>query len=333
MIDETNLNNDGYCAGDCSALDTNSTKHHDANLSHPNNCFGSIRKCWLEKGSNERAQAYIDYKKMEARHIMVHPLGGTYLIDRAALQPYKYKYEHTGGTCGCLCERTYNPDFYTPRGELLDSFCFDASHVDFGFVATGVRFKRYNNIIHLEHQQGKLKHGKIDAKTVTWKISNHCTFSRKVIDDFDGFRYRALEIVLEDMILDSDAVVTGVTFTKSLVGHHIENDGDISTSRYKEIKFSQCQKNRTIDLVHSARFLLPSTSLLGQNKQLSESCKHHILFGGTSWNIAQIQHVVPFVDLQEIVTNPPSPIKGIGWYYRGQPGYGGFLALKIFTNL
>lgn len=77
---------------------------------------------------------------------------------------------------------------------------------------------------------------------------------------------------------------------------------------------------------------MSSTSLIGKNVELSKSCKHHITFGGTSEKYDNIQHIVPYVDMQEIVTDPPEPINGIGWYYRGLPGYGGFLALRIFKN-
>lgn len=43
------------------------------------------------------------------------------------------------------------------------------------------------------------------------------------------------------------------------------------------------------------------------------------------------QTTVPFLDAQDVVTDPPMPLQGVGIYYKGQSGYGGFVAPKIFT--
>lgn len=43
------------------------------------------------------------------------------------------------------------------------------------------------------------------------------------------------------------------------------------------------------------------------------------------------QSTVPFIDIQEVISNPPVPLSGLGIYHKGQRGYGGFLAPKIMT--
>ena len=43
------------------------------------------------------------------------------------------------------------------------------------------------------------------------------------------------------------------------------------------------------------------------------------------------QTTIPFIDVQEVVTNPPMPLGGAGLFHRGQKGFGGFLALKLYT--
>ncbi|XP_057319079.1 uncharacterized protein LOC130663693 [Microplitis mediator] len=133
------------------------------------------------------------------------------------------------------------------------------------------------------------------------------------------------------MTLPENAVVTGVTLGQSLRGRTIDDNGDFNDNMDEIVKSSQCHGSTT-DLVHGHSNLQPSTSLIGKNNELSKSCEHKIVFGGTAESSDQIQHVVPFVDLQAIVTdqNSPQPIRGIGWYYRGHPGYGGYLAVKIF---
>lgn len=84
--------------------------------------------------------------------------------------------------------------------------------------------------------------------------------------------------------------------------------------------------------MHEGLNLRPPTAFNGKMKQFSESCKHHVLFGGTSLISDRINHIVPFIDLQEVTTNPSQPISGIGWFYRGQPEYGGYLSLRIFVK-
>ncbi|KAK0175424.1 hypothetical protein PV327_009175 [Microctonus hyperodae] len=43
------------------------------------------------------------------------------------------------------------------------------------------------------------------------------------------------------------------------------------------------------------------------------------------------QTTVPFIDIQPVETSPPAPLSGIGLFYKTEPGYGGFLALKLMT--
>ena len=43
------------------------------------------------------------------------------------------------------------------------------------------------------------------------------------------------------------------------------------------------------------------------------------------------QTTIPFIDTQEVVPRLPTLLSGAGLYLRGQKGYGGFLALKLYT--
>ena len=43
------------------------------------------------------------------------------------------------------------------------------------------------------------------------------------------------------------------------------------------------------------------------------------------------QNTLPFIDIQEIVTNPPVPMSGAGLYHKRTVDSGGFIALKLFT--
>ncbi|XP_057333440.1 uncharacterized protein LOC130672743 [Microplitis mediator] len=329
-INEELLRGDRYSSGRCDNINPWNRQWAAYHLSYPNTCRGSIQSCWLKAKTKKR-------KAIEER------LANTKTTMYATYNFHMYQYlrdikhqeqiilDHTGNDCYCLCERHYNYK-NNPRGDLLDSICYDPVSVDDGYVATGARFKRHDNVMYLELRQGILSEGRIDPDTLMWKISDRCNLTKKVVYNFrnDG-TYDGLEIILEDMILPENAVVTGVTLGQSLHGRYINDSGYFDNDKSEVVKKSQC-RGSTTDLVHGHSDLLPSTSLIGINNELSKSCEHKIVFGGTAAKSNNVQHVVPYVDLQEIVTdqNSPEPLRGIGWYYRSHPGYGGYLALKIF---
>ncbi|XP_057334781.1 uncharacterized protein LOC130673677 [Microplitis mediator] len=336
LINEEELNSDKFCSGKCDSIDSQGAKSAQ-NLSYPNQCVGSLRHCWLERETDKRKKAKKDY----AKSTYVDCSG--VVENKGCFQPYSAsEQEHyhdilftTGNICKCLCERDDISNAKNKRGKLLDSICFDPVSVDNGYVATGARFRRRGNAIHLELQQGVLSQGKINPVTLKWKTSCHCNLKKKVITKFrnDG-NYISLKIILDDLTLTENAVVTGVTLGASLRGRYVDDDGNINTNESEITQESQCHGS-PIDLVHRDRDLRPSTALIGKtNYERSEPCDYKIIFGGTKQSSDNIQHVVPFVDLQEIVTdqNSPKPIHGISWYYRGYPRYGGYLALKIFTK-
>ncbi|CAD6222206.1 GSCOCG00000816001-RA-CDS [Cotesia congregata] len=68
-----------------------------------------------------------------------------------------------------------------------------------------------------------------------------------------------------------------------------------------------------------------------KNGELSEPGKHYVKFQMTGWAIDAGQTLIPFIDMQEVVANPPAPIGGVGLHYNGQDGYGGFIAPKLIS--
>ncbi|KAH0564262.1 hypothetical protein KQX54_010892 [Cotesia glomerata] len=108
-----------------------------------------------------------------------------------------------------------------------------------------------------------------------------------------------------------DFNLTGAAFTTSVEGKFLDSNGNINNFWSEFNQHSQCSE-RTIDLVHVGPKLMPPTAFNGTITELSQSCKHHVLFGDTSWSEDYMTQIVPFVDLQEVATNPPQPINGIG---------------------
>ena len=76
------------------------------------------------------------------------------------------------------------------------------------------------------------------------------------------------------------------------------------------------------------RDLLP-TSTFDNNRDSDNN--QYIQFTTSSLKADVGQTVVPFIDLQEISSNPPLPLSGVGLIHKGNKNSAGFLAVKIYT--
>jgi len=61
------------------------------------------------------------------------------------------------------------------------------------------------------------------------------------------------------------------------------------------------------------------------------SDNQYIEFTSTGLDQDAAQTTVPYIDIQEVVSEPMVPLSGIGVYYKSRDGYGGFLAPQIIT--
>lgn len=57
----------------------------------------------------------------------------------------------------------------------------------------------------------------------------------------------------------------------------------------------------------------------------------YIEFTHTDFDKDAAQTTIPFIDTQKVVNEPAVPLIGAGIYYKGQSGYGGFIAPMIRT--
>ena len=74
---------------------------------------------------------------------------------------------------------------------------------------------------------------------------------------------------------------------------------------------------------------MPTNSI--KSNELISNDAQYVTFTITDMQKDGGQTTVPFIDTQEVVTNPPMPLAGAGLIHRGQEGYGGFLGLKLYT--
>lgn len=67
-------------------------------------------------------------------------------------------------------------------------------------------------------------------------------------------------------------------------------------------------------------------------KSLPDSEPNQYLdFTNTDFDSDAAQSTIPFIDIQEVTSEPLVPLSGVGTYHKGRDLSGGFVALKIIT--
>ncbi|CAG5081320.1 Protein of unknown function [Cotesia congregata] len=330
-INEEKLTSDKRCTGNCDSLDDHG-RVSGRSLNDSNQCPGDLLNCWFQSKTEKRKKAEKDAYDTRP-HLNCGSRGcSPILVTNPKYDGFKKVLDHTGNMCKCRCHRTYNLDSIDEDNKLLDSICFDPVSVDKGFVATGTKFTRHDNVIYLQLRQARLSNGRLIETTKKWTDLKRCSpANTKPVYNSDLNKY--LEIKLEDIILPENAVVTGVTLEDSVQGRYLNDNSNFDEKRGEITQRSQCSGSTTYSVFGNYQ-VKPSTGVsIRDNNEFSKSCQSHILFQGSSQDNEKLPYVVPYVDLREIVTESPEAIRGIGWHHRGFPGYGGFLALKIFKKV
>lgn len=76
----------------------------------------------------------------------------------------------------------------------------------------------------------------------------------------------------------------------------------------------------------------PDASEFSLNNMILSKPGDYIYFESSDMKKDAGQSSVPYFDIQKIETTPARPLSGIGSYYKGSTGFGGFLALRAFVS-
>ncbi|KAJ8687371.1 hypothetical protein QAD02_023165 [Eretmocerus hayati] len=247
--------------------------------------------------------------------------------------------------CSCESEDPYEDRYFS----LQDA----TSDIHENKVITGMRFSKRRHTFFIEIQQALMgPEGKIIG-TPGWKAVEYVRSFQKIniTDEMDietdrwaklhdnkmayAVTYDHNTVYLDDLKNDNDKlVVTGLRFKKihGSLGLEVQTtDFDYTTGRLnvgvnKWMSNSNATSKRTefqlIKPDEPTRYFSKSFVRLSRNNQF-------VRFRMTDLGKDIGQNVVPFIDLQEVVTNPPSPLSGVGMILRGPENSGGFLAPKI----
>ncbi|XP_037708402.1 uncharacterized protein LOC119546293 [Drosophila subpulchrella] len=337
---EVDLNSDGTCRRDCGYYTSSRSQGCFDNkfCSEQPKCAGGVydcryvesdmQICQADKNSNRRYE-FIQYESG-----LVHGQKGscdTWLNrakswNRWIFQECSY--------CVCLC------DDQTPQSDRFFNLRPVIADVDNNRVVTGLRFAKSNRIFHLQIQEGELLPlGVINEATLQWKPVDAYTISDedvKINVDFHMLTYEKRSINLGKVEANNNSVVTGLRF--QVVGTHLQLEAQFSRVDFENGKLIEPEttsfwlsggddeprvKLSLNDVQVPTRSSVPSIPYPSDNQ--------YIDFTNTGFNQDAAQTTVPYIDIQEVVSEPMVPLSGIGVYYKGRDGYGGFLAPKIIT--
>lgn len=223
-------------------------------------------------------------------------------------------------------------------------------------VVTGMRFRMFNGIMHLQIQEGKmLESGAIDATTVRWVPVDEFKRDDKGVEngvDYHTLTWEDRKFAMDDLQEHENHVVTGVilrirqnylNLEVRLTPVH-DSDGFLKEHRSKWIsnaKRTRWVKHNWLAYHPKNNNCFRSLHLLDLSdvptKTVSKSVptkieNHYIEFTHTDFVADLGLSTIPFIDIQDVVTIPPVALSGAGIYHKGQPGYGGFLAPRLITK-
>ncbi|KAH8310631.1 hypothetical protein KR044_002304 [Drosophila immigrans] len=238
--------------------------------------------------------------------------------------------------CFCLC------DEQGPKSDRYFNLRETLSDVKANKVVTGVRFVKKNRIFHLQIQQGELQHhGVIDNSTVEWKpVEDYKITDSNIMDgvDYHTLSYQSRAIDLDNVMKTDDItlVVTGVRF--QVLDGHLNLKVHLSKFDFAKGELIEPEVNsiwQSNDNIYNRQKLRldnldVSTRYLDGSQRMSGDCQY-VEFVNTGMAKDAAQTTVPFIDVQDAASIQPVPLAGIGIYYKGSHGYGGFVAPKIIS--
>ncbi|KAJ8682405.1 hypothetical protein QAD02_018197 [Eretmocerus hayati] len=201
-------------------------------------------------------------------------------------------------------------------------------------VITGVRLIKGNEIfIHFEIQQAVMgKNADIDNGTAEW--TRNCTNGKKpnlrspLASDFYKVMWYNNKISFDDLSCPPKAVVTGLKF--------VDDEGYLKLQiRCTPFHFDSgklSNTNGTIQFVPGKKSFyqidrhLPTTRV---NRDVIRNLEKYISFTISDEKEDVGSTLVPFIDIQRVSMENPTPLAGVSLVLRNDVGSAGYIALKI----
>lgn len=208
-------------------------------------------------------------------------------------------------------------------------------------VVTAVALRKFQGIFHLVAVERELKpYATVDVANPTWHSYNtvdyfhiHDPLVREGID-YHTLTWENRSINLDTVQVPTGKVVTGVRFrvvNGAITLQVRATDFDFTSGVLKNLGASfwyVSDKSERTEFSLDNRdipILTPEKSIPNIQPNL------FVKFGPTDKFMDLAQTTIPYVDAQLVESHNPMPLSGVGLYYKGFNGYGGFVAPKILN--
>lgn len=209
-------------------------------------------------------------------------------------------------------------------------------------IVTGVRIRMINRILYLQIQQGVLgSDARVNSSTVSWKKID-TNISRNQISI--GERGIALTSAIKE-----DSVVTGLRISRCVSNticlETLTSDVNVDTvqlEKHNSVNTPSVSIQKIIPLKlfdNRIYFQVTPYYIPVENNQSPihtqgpsvRNIRNGIVYPKPSGGATKT--AIPYFDAQDVVTNPPRPLRGVGLYFKASLGSGGFVAPLIYPHL
>ncbi|KAK0083989.1 hypothetical protein PV326_006451, partial [Microctonus aethiopoides] len=221
------------------------------------------------------------------------------------------------------------------------------SNISNNMIVTGVKFSVYINAIHITIQENKFSSGGIAVGNSSWKelVDRNVTINNNYFDKFEfaNFDHDWKTLDLDDIMMPDNYVVTGVKFGREnqTSSFRLEVHGtpfDFNTgllnpngSKWFTYNNDSSETDSIFNNRKQIEMIAPDDSTRCLYYDYDRETHKSIKFSHTDIRKDAGRHTVPYFDTQPVDTQPSFPLTGIGLFYRGKEGFGGYIAPRIFT--
>ncbi|XP_055913976.1 uncharacterized protein LOC129947447 [Eupeodes corollae] len=230
-----------------------------------------------------------------------------------------------------------HPDCYTTfcHATKKNSYAISTQRVSAlpGNVITGLRFRVKNKVIYIDIQQGTyIDILTVDPQTVFWTETPE---SDQII--YLGANVRKLE--LGNFELKNNSLLTSLKLHNSILRKGlIKVSIDGLTPPHMNNTESVNYENNELELNELHLIEADNPEEIGNfsikniiSKPPVPNQRYYVTFQPSDFKKDFGQTTIPLLDIREVVSNPPAPLNGFGFYHQSVNGSGGFIGIKLIT--
>ncbi|XP_055324703.1 uncharacterized protein LOC129579086 [Sitodiplosis mosellana] len=347
---EINLNGEQRCDGTCS--DFKLTKNHydcqngtlcaHSNFAHAR-CTGDIFDCSVIDSDGTACLVKDEWENRRYNYVTFRN-GSTnghnvlcFKAEQTELATRSERISNECSNCFCYCDE---PGQKSDRYFSLKDVTSD---IGANKIVTGIAIKKINRVIQLTISERELfAFGKVNdtlKRTQIWK-NNSMEFLSDGQNDVDYFtltrEHRSIN--LDTIFLPLNKVVTGIRFKAQdnmLIIEIRATDFDYETGMLTNLEHSTWIKhtdNRINEHREEITIFEPDSPTRTTNiQERFDSNNKFIRFRSTDIKKDLSQLTIPFFESVPLEASEPRPLSGVGLYYKGENGFGGYIAVKLIS--